>query len=71
MANQNHAENREMLLTLLADHNQVLKIVERHLAGETIAREVIEEGEKVSLMNISICVFQSCAVRNCRSSGRS
>lgn len=58
----------EMLLTLFRDRNQIQKLVERHSAGESIASDVIEEGQKVSLLNISRNVYRSCVARNCKSS---
>jgi len=41
------AENKEMLQQILANQQNLAQVVQLHKAGESIAREVMEEGQKV------------------------
>jgi len=42
------AENKEMLQQILANQQNLAQVVQLHKAGENIAREVMEEGQKVT-----------------------
>ena len=42
------AENKEMLQQILANQQNLAQVVQLHQAGESIAREVMEEGQKVN-----------------------
>jgi len=47
-AQQIDAENKEMLQQILANQQNLAQVFQLHQAGESIAREVMEEGQKVN-----------------------
>jgi len=53
------AENKEMLQQILANQQNLAQVVQLHKAGENIAREVMEEGQKVTHTHVYFFPFST------------
>lgn len=47
---QNHAESRDLLLQILANQEELKRVVALHQAGEPVAEEIMQEGQEVPVM---------------------
>ena len=56
------AENKEMLQQILANQQNLAQVVQLHQAGESIAREVMEEGQKVNTHTYPSLSFPSTKI---------
>lgn len=44
----NHAENRDLLLQVLANQEELKRVVTLHRAGDPVAEEIMQEGQEVT-----------------------